>query len=36
MSSDCLRVKLKIFITIKFCERTINKIAKGQLEIISK
>ena len=31
-----LQVKLKIFITTKFGKRTINKIAKGQLKIISK
>ena len=30
-----LQVKLKIFITTKFCKRIINKIVKEQLKIIS-
>ena len=35
-SSGYLQAKLKIFNTTKFVKRTINKIAKGQLKIISK
>ena len=35
-SKIILLVKLKIFITTQFCKRTMNKIAKRQLKIISK